>query len=130
MTEITAQQVRDLATGDKFVSNLGELTWREAHAVMYYTANQEVEITLLDGTVVKGKLDETPSIWGGIERKKVWLRQEGRKTRKSVMVRDILIWKGQKAPSLEQALTAYLYLNSGGATREQITEAKQTARMM
>ena len=131
MTEIsTAEQVYDLSVGDKIVANLGELKWRDAHAIMYHTANQAIEFTLLDGTVVTGKLDETPGYFGPYATKKVWIRQPDRKTRKGILVRDILIWKGQKSPGLEATLTAFIVLNSNGATDDQIVEARETVKML
>lgn len=129
-TEVTsAEQVRSLTTGESFHSFVGELKWSEAHAIMYHTAHKYVVIALVDGTAVEGTLDEVPGYFGGFGRK-VWLRQAGRKSRKGVLVAQILCWSGQKSASLAESLTAFIYLNSGGSTPEQLAEALQTAKMI
>lgn len=125
----TKEQVTALATGESFHSFIGELKWSDAHAIMYHTANKYVVIALVDGSAVEGTLDEVPGYFGGFGRK-VWLRQPGRKSRKGVPVAQILCWSGQKSPSLGESLTAFIYLNSGGATTEQLAEAHETVRML
>lgn len=114
----TAEEIYKLATAAPFHSNVGELKWRDAHAILYHTANKLVVIKLVDGTAVTGTLDEVPSYFGGFHRK-VWLRQEGRKTRKGVPVAQILSWSGQKAPDLAEALTAYLVLERPGTITDE-----------
>lgn len=126
---ILASQVKDLPRGQVFRVRLTQaLTRMERHTVMYYTANREVVLTLKGGTVVTGKLDEAPSYFAQDQR--VWLRIEGRKTRKGIETADIRFWQGYRAPSLGEALGAFLILNANNPAPEDVQEARSIAADM
>lgn len=129
----TAEQVEALPTGERFSIRLPKtMAWLDLHRVWYHTANREVTLTMRDGTKVTGRLDETPSAFSRSTKAgpRAWLYVPGRKSRKGIDIREVRHLVGYKAPSLAEALTAYIYLNSSNPTREQVRESLDIARKM
>lgn len=129
----TYDEVLALPTGTRFSARLPQsLSWKDRHGILYRTANREVTLTLRGGEKITGTLDETPGYFspGTKAGPRVWLRVAGRKTRKPVDARQIKHLVGYKAPSLGEALDAFIYLNSPGATAEQVHTARATVAQM
>lgn len=127
------QELLVLDTGSEFTIRLAkDLSWSERHGIFYRTANRQVTITLWGGDKITGILEETPGYFsrGTKAGARVWLRVPGRKTRKSVDIFQIRRLHGFKAPSLEEAVTALVYLNASSPTVEQVAEARATAALM
>lgn len=129
----TSKEVEALETGTRFSIRLPKtLTWHELHRVLYRTANREVTLTLRTGEKITGRLDETPGYFSQSTKAgaRLWLRVEGRKTRKPIPVREIRHLIGYKAPSLAEALTSFIYLTSSNPSAEQVHEARAIVAQM
>jgi len=125
----TADEVRNLERGTPFrVRLLKAMTWRDVHAVIYYTANKVVTLKMRDGTTIVGRLDGTPGYFTRDNR--VWLRIEGRKTRKGIKPADIASWTGLRAPSLADAYCAFIVLTASNAADADVAEARAVAACM
>lgn len=128
-----ADEVYNLPRGRVFSIRLAKsLPWRDLHRVLYYTANREVRLTMRDGSKVVGVLDEAPGAFATSTKRGpvLWLRIPGRKTRKGVDPREISYFKGFRAPTLEEALTAFIYVNSSNISQEQAAYAGSVIRDM
>lgn len=129
----TYDDLMALPTGEAFTMRLPkDMSWRDRHAIFYRTANREVTLTLWGGDKVTGVLDESPGYFsrGTKAGARLWLRVPGRKTRKPVDALQVRHIRGFKAPTLEEALTALIYLNASNPTAEQVAEARATAALM
>lgn len=129
----TADEVAALPRGTAFSIPLpAGMSWKDRHRVLYYTANREVRIRLKGKRVVGGTLAETPGYFsrGTKAGANLWLRVPGRKTRLRVPAEDIRLIRGFRAPTLAEALTAFIYLTSSNPSADQVAESRETARMM
>lgn len=129
----TAEEVRALGRGTAFSIRLPKsMDWKDRHGVLYATANREVHLTMKGGEKIVGVLDESPGYFsqGTKAGPKVWLRIKGRKTRKGIDARDIRHLKGYRAPTLAEALGAFIILNANGSTPDQVAEARSVAAHM
>lgn len=117
--------VRALVRGTAFRTNVSKMTWRDKHGVMYCTAHKAVVITMKDGTVHEGRLDEVPGYFRPDH--KVWIRQEGRKTRRGIVTADIVSWEGLRAPTFAEAMTAFVVLSASNPNDPQVAEARSVA---
>jgi hypothetical protein len=122
-----------LPTGTLFAINLPKtMSWRDRHGIFYRTANREVTLVLRDGSKVTGRLDETPGYFSRNTKRgpRLWLYVEGRKSRKGIDIHDVKRLEGYKAPTLAEAVGAYIVLNASNPTDQQVAEARLVAAQM